>query len=238
MGKVKLVVQRRGRGSPTFRAPTHRSWGEIRLPQFKENLVKGKVIDIVHDTIHYAPLMIVEWENGELSLLPAALGIAVGDTVYYGSEAPNTIGSIKNLGTIPEGTKIYMIENNPGDGGKFVRASGTFAILTQKLGKKVIVQLPSGQFKVLDARAKAVIGVIAGGQRADKPFVKAGNKYYWASARNRYWPVVNGVKKNVADHPFGGKRHSKHGRHFTTSKWDPPGAKIGYIGARKTGRGK
>ncbi len=238
MGKVKLVVQRRGRGSPTFRAPTHRSLGAVKLPSFRDSLVKGRVLDIVHDTIHFAPLMIVEWENGEMSLLPAPLGIAVGDTVYYGNEAPNVVGAIKPLGTIPEGTRIYMVENNPYDGGKFVRAGGTFAILTQKLGDKVIVQLPSGEFKVLDARARAVIGVIAGGGRKDKPFVKAGNKYYWVSARNRFWPIVNGVKKNAGDHPFGGKRHSKHRQPFTVSRWAPPGRKVGYIAARKTGRGK
>jgi len=238
MGKVRLLVQRRGRGSPTFRSPTHRAAGKVKIPTFDGDLVKGKVVALIKDSIHYAPLMVVKWENGAQSLLPAPLGISVGDTVYYGKEAPNAIGSIKPLSEIPEGTKIYMLENNPGDGGKLVRASGDFALLVQKLGDKVIVQLPSGQFKTLSANARAVIGVIAGGGRKEKPFVKAGNKYYWASSRNRHWPVVNGVKKNASDHPFGGKRHSNHSKSFTVSKWAPPGRKVGYIGARNTGRGK
>ena len=237
MGKVRLVVQRRGKGSPTFRTPTHRALGKVRLPQFEETLVKGKVLDIKKDSIHYAPLMIVEWENGELSLLPAPLGISVGDTIYYGPDAPNVIGSIKPLDAIPEGSRIYMLENNPGDGGKLVRASGAAARLISHIGDKVVVELPSRKKIILPGHHRAVIGVIAGGGRTEKPFVKASNKekYMRAHSKLARWPRVKGVAMNAVDHPLGGK-HRKKGKPTTIStERKPPGARFGHMNARRTG---
>jgi large subunit ribosomal protein L2 len=59
-------------------------------------------------------------------------GIKVGDTLVHGSKAELRVGNIVPLKEIPEGTNIYNIESQPGDGGKFVRSSGVTARVLTK----------------------------------------------------------------------------------------------------------
>ena len=60
MGK-RLIIQSRGHGSPTYRSPSHRHKGKIKIPG-KEG--SGKVVDIIHDPGHYAPVAVVKMEDG------------------------------------------------------------------------------------------------------------------------------------------------------------------------------
>ncbi len=239
MGKP-LIQQRRGKGSSTFRAPTHRSIGAVSLRPLDyrelEGVVYGKIVDIVKDTFHTAPIMIVQYETGEKVLLPAPEGVYVSQIVASGALAPINPGNVTFLKNIPVGTKISMIEIRPGDGGKLVRVGGAAAILVQKTESKAIVQLPSGKLKELPLDARAMIGQLAGGGRTDLPFVKAGNKYYRMSALNRYWPRPAAVAMNAVDHPFGGKHRRNHGGNVPVPKKGYP-IKYGYYGPRKTGRG-
>ena len=240
MGKP-LIQQRRGKGSPTFRAPTHRSIGAIHYRPLDstelEGVIYGKIVDIVHDTFHTAPLMLVKYETGEEVLLPAPEGVKVGQVVAAGALAPINIGNVTFLKNIPEGTKVAMLEIRPGDGGKLVRAGGCAAIVLQRLEDRVVVQLPSGKTKELNPLCRALIGQLAGAGRTEKPFVKAGNKYYRMSALNRYWPRVSAVAMNAVDHPFGGKHKRNKGGCVPLPKHGYP-IKYGYYGPRKTGRGK
>ena len=49
MGK-RIISQNRGRGTPTYRAPSHKYKAELRHPRVDENTsIQGKVIDIEHD---------------------------------------------------------------------------------------------------------------------------------------------------------------------------------------------
>ncbi|HDD66083.1 MAG TPA: 50S ribosomal protein L2, partial [Nitrososphaeria archaeon] len=141
------------------------------------------------------------------------------------------------LGRIPEGTQVSMIEHKPGDGGKLVRAPGTYATVTAQLGDRTIVSLPSKKVIELSSKCLAMIGVVAGGGMKDKPFLKAGKKYHWMEAKHRPYPRVRGVAMVAALHPFGGTR-KKLGRPETVSRNAPPGRKVGYIAARRTGKKK
>ena len=82
---------------------------------------------------------------------------------------------------------------------------------------------------------RATIGVVAGGGRKEKPFVKAGKKYHAMKAKAIKWPRVRGVAMNAVDHPFGGGRHQHTGKPTTVSRRMPPGRKVGHIAARRTG---
>jgi len=168
----------------------------------------------------------------------AAEGLKVGDTVSCGRGAEIKAGNIIPLSDIPEGTLVYNIENSPGDGGKFCRASGTFARVLSKFTDKVVVELPSKKQKAFQNNCRASIGIIAGGGRTEKPFLKAGNKYYAMRARNKLWPIVCGQSMNAVDHPHGGSRSSKKNYPYTVSRNAPPGAKVGAIAAKRTGRKK
>ena len=236
MGK-NLIQQRRGKGSPTYRAPSFRYKGKAKHANY-DIKVTGKIIDILHSSGHSAPLMKVAFGDGKETLLQAPEGIRVGDEISIGDVTELKSGNVMALGNIPEGTAVYNIEHSPGDGGKFVRSSGASAKVFSKSVDKVVVILPSSKKKEFRADCKAVIGSIAGGGRTDKPVLKAGNKYHAMRAKNKLWPSVSGTSMNSVDHPFGGSSSGHKGRPTQSSRHAPPGRKVGKIAPRRTGRRK
>ena len=232
MGK-RIICQRRGRGTSKFKIPSHRYLGEIKYPYDKE--FEGVVEEIVRDAIHSAPIAVVRSEEGRSVMFLAAEGIKVGDKIKI-TDSDVAIGNVLPLGKIPEGYPVYNIEMEPGDGGKLVRAAGSYATIVSHTNDKTVIQLPSGTFKTLSSQCRATIGIPAGGGRGEKPFVKAGKKYHFARARGKVYPLVRGVAMNPVSHPHGGGSHQHVGRPSTVSKNAPPGRKVGSIGARRTGR--
>jgi len=237
MGK-RLIQQARGKGGPRYRAPSFRYKGKLGLLKESKELVKGKVMDIVKCPGHSTPLIKVKYENNETVLMPAPEGIRVNEAVEAGPNAQPKVGNVLPLSQIPEGTFIYNIESNPGDGGRFCRASGTFARVLTKMRDKVLVQLPSKKEKLFRAECRACIGILAGSGRKEKPFVKAGNKYKAMKARNKLYPIVSGVSMNAVDHPFGSGRGSHKGKPTIARRFAPPGAKVGMLRPKRAGRKK
>lgn len=237
MGK-NLIQQARGKGSPTYRAPSFRYKGEAKHRPLDEKTITGEIRDFVQCQGHSAPLAEIRYEDGEKCLLMAPEGAKVGDVIESGKDAAVEVGNTVQLRNLSEGTVIYNIESNPGDGGKFVRASGTFARVTARMKDKIIVELPSKKERAFDPDCRACIGVVAGGGRLEKPLLKAGNMYFKKKAKNKLWPNVSGTAMNAVDHPFGGSRTSKKGRPTIAPRNAPPGRKVGMIRPRKTGRVK
>lgn len=232
MGK-RLAQQARGRGTPRYLSPSHRFLGRFEYLEYGTK-AEGKVIDIMHDPGRSAPLALVKF-NGKKIYHVACEGLKVGDLIKYGEEEGE--GNVLELKDINIGTKIFGIENKPGSGPKFCRSSGTFAVLVGKGEKLASIQMPSGKIIELDLRCRASIGVAAGGGRVEKPFGKAGKKYYAMKARNKKYPRVVGVAQNPVDHPWGGKSKSPRPSR-TVSRWAPPGAKVGSISPKRTGKRK
>ncbi len=228
MGK-RIIAQRRGKGSPTYKAPSHRYAGEVRYPKISEPL-KANVIDIIHDSGRNAPLAKIRTETGEENLIIATEGLSVGDEITLGAFSSKGIAP---LSLIPPGTPVCAIESFPGSGPRFCRSSGSYAVVVSKTENKVLVKMPSGAFKEFNARCLATLGIPAGGGRKDKPFLKAGQKYYAMRARNKLWPRTSACRMNAVDHPFGGQTGPGQGK--TVSRHAPPGAKVGSIAARRTG---
>ncbi|NVM53917.1 MAG: 50S ribosomal protein L2 [Candidatus Helarchaeota archaeon] len=240
MGK-RIKVQRRGRGSPTFRATKKRKRGTVKHPTLsthKDKPLEGEIIDLEHERGRSAPLARIQYENGKKSYMIAPEGISIGEEIRIGSPEIK-IGNTLPLKDIPEGTSIFNIESQPGDGGKFVRAGGTYATVVTRDPSKVIVKLPSGKSKQCNPECRASIGVVAGGGRTEKPFVKAGNKFHHCRAKNQKWPVNRGVAMIAASHPHGGGQKQHIGKKSScVSRNAPPGRKVGLIAARRTGRKK
>ncbi len=233
MGK-RIIAQARGKGGPTYRAHSFRFKGKIRHKSIINESTTGKVVDLIHCPGHSSPLACVKYDK-EITLLPAPEGIKVGDEISASNDAPVEIGNTLPLKKLPEGTFIYNIEGVPGDGGKFIRASGTFGRIVSKSGSKIIVKLPSKKQKTFDPNCRAMIGIISGGGRTEKPLVKAGNAYYKMKAKNKLWPKVSGSAMNAVDHPFGNKRSARKSTAKPTSRHAPPGRKVGSIAAKRTG---
>lgn len=229
MGK-NLRQQRRGRGSPRYRAPGHRYLGKVSYTYLPAGEKSGTVVDIVDAPGRFSPVAVVGF-SGSRFLHLACDGMFVGQRISL--EEP-TEGSIVELGRIPEGSRVYDIELHPGDGGKLCRTSGTFGTVLSKDSGRCVVLLPSNEKKTLSSRCKAALGSVAASGRIEKPFMKAGTKFYAMTASNRYWPKTRGVAKNAVDHPFGGQ--TKPGKHKTVSRDMPPGKKVGSVSPKRVGK--
>ncbi|MAG08287.1 50S ribosomal protein L2 [Candidatus Woesearchaeota archaeon] len=237
MGK-RLIQQRRGRGTPTYKSLKHRSKGKAGNARLTNETAKAEIIDIVDCPNHSAPLLKLKHENGEKRLNIAPEGVKVGDYIESGENIAIKPGNLLSLRQIPEGTLIYNIEKLPGDGGRFVRSSGAFAKVASKLKNKAIVLMPSKKQKEFGLNCRANIGTVAGGGRTEKPFLKAGSKYYAMKAKNKLYPHVSGVSMNAVDHPFGGTSSSHKGIPTQSGRNDPPGRKVGMLSPKRSGRKK
>src|SRR3989344_1114495 len=158
MGK-RIIARHRGRGTSTYRAPSHNFVGKLSYRNYDDkeqnSSVSGIIIDLLHCSGHSAPLAKVKFETGE-----------------------------------------------------------------------VIVQFPSKKTKEFNASCRATIGVVSGAGRLEKPFGKAGKKFYAMKARNRLYPITSGVSMNAVDHPFGSGRGKHIGKPKTVSRNAPPGRKV------------
>jgi len=238
MGK-NLIQQKRGKGSPRYRAPSFRYKGKTSFARYEEDkVITASITDIVHSSGHSAPLMELKYSSGEEGLLQAPEGIRVGNKIEMGSDAEPKPGNILPLKNVPEGMPIYNIESQPGDGGKFVRSSGVFARIITKTEYGITVELPSGKRKKFSPECKAIIGNVAGSGRPEKPFLKAGSKFYAMTAKNKMWPIVSGTSMNSVSHPFGGSSSHAKGIPTQSSRNSPPGRKVGKIAPKRTGRRK
>jgi ribosomal protein L2 len=67
-----------------------------------------------------------------------------------------------------------------GNGGKIARASGDYCtIMTQDPDAgKTRIKLPSGARMTVSNKCRAMVGLIAGGGRIDKPMLKAGTAFH------------------------------------------------------------
>lgn len=233
MGK-RIIQRARGKGGPRYVTPSHRFIGRVEyLPQ---QSASGTVIDLVKDSAHSAPVAIVKFEDGKELIHIAPEGIQVGDAVVYGGTP--TSGNVVALENIPEGTKIFSIENYPNSGPRMCRSSGSFALVIGKAGEKIKIQFPSGKVVELNPRCRATIGVPAGGGRVDKPWVKGGSHGFAMWAKGKIFPRSKGVAMTATDHPYG-SGHTKRPRPSrSVSRNAPPGAKVGSISPRRMGKRK
>lgn len=238
MGKRPLV-RRRGRGGMQFRAASTGKLSPAKYPYF--DLAEdhaGTVIDLMHERGRDAPLAKVRFEDGAVSLVPAVLGTKIGSTIKFGLNANITNGNVISIQNIPDGTIICNVEKHFGDGGAIAKTAGSSATVFSHGTDGVTIKLPSGNFTTLNPKNRAMVGILAGGGTSERPFLNAGNKWRRYRSKGHKYPIVRGVAQAAYVHPHGGGRHQHMGGSGTVSRNAPPGAKVGSIAARKTGRAR
>jgi large subunit ribosomal protein L8e len=170
-----------------------------------------------------------------------------------------SVGNILPVGIMPEGTIICNVEGKVADRGVYARCTGNYSTIVAHNPDDGVtryispppslatfnpfqahtlhrIKLPSGAKKLIPSSCRAMVGLVAGGGRVEKPLLKAGRAYFKYRAKRNKWPRVRGVAMNPVDHPHGGGNHQHIGHASTTSRDDPPGKKVGLIAARRTGR--
>lgn len=246
MGKW-ILPQRKGKSIIfTRRGVHHKGAVKLRKLDFVERngYIKGVVKEIVHDPGRGAPLARVSFKDTHHSgkkeeIIVAPEGLYAGQYIYAGLKARLTIGNILPIGEMPEGTSICNTETQVGDRGVVARSSGCSAVVISHNAEtgKSRIRLPSGQKKTVHSKCRAMIGMVAGGGRTEKPILKASVQYWKFKAKGkRIWPTVRGVTKNPVEHPHGGGNHQHIGTPSTVSRYAVHGRKVGLIAARRTGR--
>ncbi|MGQ9478597.1 MAG: 50S ribosomal protein L2 [Thermoproteota archaeon] len=237
MGK-RPIVRRRGI-SPNFIAPTHRRVAPAKYVFIKPgDKVEGTLVSLHHDPGRGVPLAEIRLDDRRTFYTVAVESMYLGQRISVGWRSPLAVGNIIPLVEIPEGTIISNVERKPGDGGALFRASGNYATLLGKTGSEAILKNPKGKTFIVDSRSLATIGVVAAGGRTEKPFLKAGTKRKLMKSKGRKYPIVRAVAMAAVYHKFGGGRHQHVGGPSSVGRNAPPGAKVGLIAPRKTGRSK
>jgi len=229
MGK-RLTQQARGKGGPAFKVRPRGYRFKITYPaQSTEG--SGTILKLIHSPAHSAPLAKISSQSGQF-FVPAANGTYVGQSIFINGTIEN--GSIAQLRDIPQGTKVFNIENHPGSGGKILRGSGTSGIVMNKEKGQVEIIIRRRRIK-LNEHCRAIVGIVAGDGRKLKPIIKAGNTHHMKKAQGRKWHRTSAVKTNAIDHPFGGGR-GKRIKSKISKRNSSPGQKVGHISPRRTGK--
>jgi large subunit ribosomal protein L2 len=228
MGK-RLITQRRGRGFGRYKSPSHLRFTDARHPKTASG--SGTIVDLVHEAGRIAPLAKVDIGSSEHFMI-APDGMSVGQQVTIGPGGSVAAGNSMAVGLLPEGTIVYNIESQPGDGGKFARTAGTAATIVTH-GAKTVLLLPSGKFKEVDNKCMATVGLVAGGGHKEKPFAKSGKKFHAYSGKAKAYFKVKGIAMNPVNHPHGGGGHPHVGTQSSVGRNTPPGRKVGRLAPQR-----
>jgi len=207
--KGRLTATSRGGGCKRLYRNVDFKRGKMGVP--------STVVRIEYDPNRTAHIALIQFTDGEKRYILAPQGLRPGDSVQSGPEAEIRIGNALPLGRIPVGTLLHNIEMKPGKGGQMARSAGVGAQLMGKEGLRAILKLPSGEFRRVDIRCMASIGVIGNVDYSNRKIGKAGCSR-WLGIR----PTVRGVAMNPVDHPHGGGEGRTSGGRHPVSPWGVP----------------
>ncbi|MBZ0268411.1 50S ribosomal protein L2 [bacterium] len=179
--------------------------------------IPGKVSTIEYDPNRNARIALVVYADGEKRYIIAPLGLSVGDRIESGPEVDPRAGNSLPLSAIRLGTLVHAIEMRPGGGAKIARGAGTFAQVMAKEGKQVLLRLPSGEVRRVQAACYATIGQVGNEDHQNLVIGKAGRSR-WLGRR----PKVRGVAMNPVDHPMGGGEGKSSGGRHPCTPWGKP----------------
>ena len=221
---LKKNAGRNSQGKITVR---HKGGGEkrkYRIIDFKRDKdgIPAKVVGIEYDPNRTANIALLNYKDGEKRYILAPLGLKVGDVIVSGEGSDIKVGNCLKMKDMPVGTVIHNIELKKGKGGQLVRSAGISAQLMAKEGKNVLLRLPSGEMRYVNAECKATIGQVGNVDHSNVTIGKAGRKRHMGMR-----PTVRGSVMNPNDHPHGGgEGRSPIGRPSPVTPWGKPA--LGY----------
>ncbi|MDX8391408.1 MAG: 50S ribosomal protein L2 [Mariprofundaceae bacterium] len=200
----------------------HRGGGHkqlYRMVDFKRDNhgIAGTVERIEYDPNRTAFIALIFFANGDKRYILAPQGLRPGDAVMSGDDAEMRPGNAMQISNIRVGTMLHNVEMKPGKGGQMARSAGMGVQLMGKESGRAVLKLPSGEFRRVDARCVASIGVIANGDHGNRKVGKAGRSR-WLGIR----PAVRGVAMNPVDHPHGGGEGRTSGGRHPVTPWGVP----------------
>jgi len=220
---LKVKTRKGGRNNQGVITVRHRGGGhkkKYRIIDFKRNKfnIRGKVKAIIYDPNRNAHIALIHYKDGEKRYILSPNQLQVGHTIESGKNVPIHIGNAMPLKNIPVATEIHNLELNIHQGGKLVRAAGTYASIIAKVGRYVTIKLPSKEIRLISKECYATIGRVGNINNYRIVIGKAGRKR-WLGYRSK----VRGVVMNPCDHPHGGgEGRSPIGRTKPYTPWGKP----------------
>ncbi|MFA6793777.1 MAG: 50S ribosomal protein L2, partial [Candidatus Neomarinimicrobiota bacterium] len=205
----RITMRRRGGAQKRF----------YRIVDFKRDKfnIPARVNAIEYDPNRSANLALLVYADGEKRYIVCPDGVAVGDVLLSGPEAPVKRGNALPLKDIPAGTQVHNIEMKPGKGAQIARGAGASAQIMAKEGKYVTIKLPSGEMRMILENCLATIGEVGNKDYSNVTIGKAGRNR-WLGKR----PKVRGVAMNPIDHPMGGGEGKTSGGGHPSTPWGKP----------------
>lgn len=216
MESLKSKAGRNNLGRVTCR---HQGGGHkrrYRKIDFKRNKfdIPGAVRSIEYDPNRSSRIALVVYPDGEKRYILAPEGLAVGQTVLSGNDAPPEVGNHLPLARIPLGTIIHNVELRPGYGGQIARSAGAGVQLLARESGMATLRMPSREMRMVPLTCMATIGTIGNADHSNIRIGKAGRSR-WLGIR----PSVRGVAMNPIDHPMGGGEGKSSGGRHPCSPW-------------------
>ncbi|MFP4272363.1 MAG: 50S ribosomal protein L2 [Halothiobacillaceae bacterium] len=200
----------------------HRGGGHkhhYRVVDFRRNKdgVPGVIERLEHDPNRSANIALVKYADGERRYILAPRGIAPGDRIQSGSDAPIRIGNALPLRNVPVGSTVHAVELKPGKGAQIARSAGAAVQLVAREGAYATLRLRSGETRKVLAECRATLGEVGNAEHNLRSLGKAGARR-WQGVR----PSVRGVAMNPVDHPHGGGEGRTSGGRHPVTPWGVP----------------
>jgi large subunit ribosomal protein L2 len=221
-GEKSLMVplpSKAGRNNKGRITARHRGGGHkrmYRIIDFRRNKpgVPGRIDSIEYDPNRSARIALVVYCDGDKRYIIAPEGLAVGQTVLSGAEAPPEVGNHLPLRKVPLGTMVHNVEMKPGKGGQIARSAGAAVQLMAREGGYATLRMPSREMRRVPVECMATIGQVGNTEHNLVVPGKAGASR-WVGRR----PHVRGVAMNPVDHPMGGGEGKTSGGRHPCSPW-------------------
>ena len=219
LGKKSKSGGRNNAGRITTR---HRGGGHkqrYRMVDFRRDKdgIPSRVERIEYDPGRSAHLALLLYADGERRYIIAPRGVAAGDQLMSGAEAPIKTGNCMPLRNMPLGSVVHCVEMRPGKGAQIARSAGTSAQLVAREGEHATLRLRSGEMRKVHVDCKATLGEVGNSEHSLRSLGKAGASR-WRGIR----PTVRGVAMNPVDHPHGGGEGRTSGGRHPVSPWGMP----------------
>lgn len=206
-----------GRISVRHRGGAHRR--HYRLVDFRRDKdgVPAVVERLEYDPNRSAHIALLLYADGERRYVIAAKGVAVGQEILSGVEAPIRVGNSLPLRNIPVGTIVHCIELKVGRGAQLGRSAGAAVQYVAREGDYAQLRLRSGEVRKVHVECRATVGEVGNNEHSLRKLGKAGAAR-WRGIR----PTVRGVAMNPVDHPHGGGEGRTSGGRHPVSPWGTP----------------
>lgn len=203
----KITVRHKGNGHK-------RKYRKVNFLRNYEST--GIVTSIEYDPNRNANIASVyDFLKSDFFYILAPKNLNIGNIVKSGIDVDAITGNSLPILKIPEGSFIHNISPKESKQAQIARSAGTYSILKEKMRDYAIIQLRSGEQRMLSSRCYATIGIVSNEALKLTRRSKAGHSR-WLNKR----PTVRGVAMNPVDHPHGGGEGKKSGKSLTP--WGKP----------------